>query len=72
MKTKLRTARILSVLTVILGLLAAGVSGTTYHTVHAAFGGPTVLFAIITTISLSFKSNNSRLRKVIIISHILF
>ena len=50
--TKLGTVRTLSVLTVILGLLASVVSGTTYHTVHATLGGLTVLFAIATTISL--------------------
>ncbi|MGA2524054.1 MAG: hypothetical protein ABSF65_07880 [Candidatus Bathyarchaeia archaeon] len=51
-QTKLKTVRMLSILTVILGVITAGVSGTTYHTVHAAFGGLTVLLAIVTTISL--------------------
>ena len=46
------TVRIFSILTVILGLIAGGISGTTNHTVHAAFGVLTVLFAIITVISL--------------------
>ncbi len=48
----LKTVRILSILTVILGVITAGVSGSTYHTVHAVFGGLTVLLAIVTTICL--------------------